>query len=174
MPEKANLIFYIGSGEMIKKKSMQKVYFYILLILILFGCAPNNQEKRDYLSLVQATNPAPTTLEAKSNPVSADDIKKEVEGLNNIYDVAVIKGNNKNLVVYKVKHLKRFQMKKIEKEVNTHLEKKFPDENFIVSSDYKIFLEAVRLSKKMKDPSFSRKDAQKRFNAIIKLKEELT
>ena len=39
-------------------------------------------------------------------------------------------------------------MKKIEKEVNDILEKKYPDEDFIVSSDYKIFLEADRLGRK--------------------------
>ena len=65
-------------------------------------------------------------------------------------------------------------MKKIEKEVNEILEKRYPDENFIVSSDYKIFLEAYRLGKKMEDPNFSKKDAQKRLEEIIKLKKELT
>ena len=69
-------------------------------------------------------------------------IKKDVEHLDYIYDVAVIKGENEDLVVYKVKHFQRFQMKKIEKEVNEILEKRYPEENFIVSSDYKIFLEA--------------------------------
>ena len=38
-------------------------------------------------------------------------------------------------------------MKKIEKEVNEILEKKYPEENFVVSSDYKIFLEAYRIRK---------------------------
>ncbi len=65
-------------------------------------------------------------------------------------------------------------MKKIEKEVTEMLEKKYPDENFVVSSDYKIFLEAFRLGEKMKEPNFSNEEAQKRLDEIIELKKELT
>lgn len=147
---------------------------YLFTIMMLAGCGANGQEKQDYLSLMQTTNPAPRTLEKDSNSASAESIKKTVEKYPDIYDVAVIKGEKEDLVVYKVKQMKRFRMKKIEKEVTALLEKKFPEGEFIVSSDYKIFLEAVRLSEKMKDPSFSRKKAQKRLDEIITLRNELT
>ena len=53
-------------------------------------------------------------------------------------------------------------MKKIEKEVNEMLEKKYPDEDFIVSSDYKIFLEAVQIEEKLKDPKMFLRKRQKK------------
>ena len=36
-------------------------------------------------------------------------------------------------------------MKKIEKKMDRYLEDKYPEEDFILSSDYKIFLETIRL-----------------------------
>jgi hypothetical protein len=78
------------------------------------------------------------------------------------------------LVVYKVKHLQRFRMKTIEKNITNHLEKKYPKEDFIVSSDYKIFLEAVRLKDDMKKRKITEKKAEKRFKEIVSLTEEMT
>ena len=162
------------------KKWTVTIIIIILNLFILSGCNTNEikgselKGKQDYKVLLQATHPTPTDIAGGENRVTAEDIKKDVEHLDYIYDVAVIKGENEDLVVYKVKHFQRFQMKKIEKEVNGTLEKRYPDENFVVSSDYKIFLEAYRLGEKMEDPNFSKKDAQKRLDEIIKLKKELT
>jgi hypothetical protein len=64
-------------------------------------------------------------------------------------------------------------MKKIEKDLNKLLEKKYPEENFTTSSDYKIFLETVRLDERMKSPEFTHQKAEKRFNEIVKMTKEL-
>jgi hypothetical protein len=58
--------------------------------------------------------------------------------------------------------------------MDKYLEKKYPDENFILSSDYKIFLETVRLKEKLSNHSISKKDAEKEFKDIVKLKKEKT
>jgi preprotein translocase subunit SecF len=162
------------------KKWTITIIIIFLNLFILSSC--NTKEikgselkgNQDYKVLLQATHPTPTDIAGGENEVTAEDIRKDIEHLDYIYDVAVVKGENEDLVVYKVKHFQRFRMKKIEKEVNEILEKKYPEENFVVSSDYKIFLEAYRLGKKMEDPNFSKKDAQKRLEEIIKLKKELT
>jgi hypothetical protein len=65
-------------------------------------------------------------------------------------------------------------MKRIEKKMTKMLEEKYPEENFTVSSDYKIFIEAVELQEKMKDPDFSDKKAKKKLDKIIKLQKEMT
>ncbi|HYK73361.1 MAG TPA: hypothetical protein VEV44_09605 [Pseudoneobacillus sp.] len=88
--------------------------------------------------------------------------------------MAVIKGKKDTLVVYKVKHLHRFRMKQIEKKINKHLENKYPDEDFTVSSDYKIFMEALELKEKVKKPDYPKDKAERELQKIIKLKEELT
>jgi hypothetical protein len=128
------------------------------------------------MSLIQKSDPDPIILDEKTE----DDhklvasIKKDVAKFEELYDVAVIKGEEEILVAYKVKHLQRFHMVKIEGEINKMLEEKYPKEDFIVSSDYKIFLEAVELNDKMKNPNFSEKDAKKKLEEIINLKKELT
>ena len=158
------------------KQSVFYLYFFLCLVAIMVGCNSNlDEEKEAQLSMISKTNPTPINLSSQpnqSNPTSKK-IKEEVESIDSIYDVAVIKGKDKILVAYKVKHLQRFHMKAIEKEVNDKLEKEYPDEDFTVSSDYKIFLEAVRLGEKLKDPSYPEKKAKKELNKIINLSKEL-
>lgn len=154
---------------------MRAFMLIFLFLTMVTGCSQNEARgNQDYMTLFQATHPSPTNVTSGKNKVTAEEIQKKVESFDFIYDVAVIKGEKENLVVYKVKHLQRFRMDKIEKEVTDELERKFPNEKFVVSSDFKIFLEAVRLGEKMEDPKFPKNKAQKRLEEIIKLKKELT
>ncbi|WP_409253457.1 sporulation protein [Bacillus sp. SCS-153A] len=148
----------------------------LMIILLLPGCAVNKEEGDDSRgALIKVTDPPP--IELVENPETdsiGHAVKKEIAKLQELYDVAVIEGKKEILVSYKVKHTHRFHMKKIEKKMKKKLEKKFPDEEFIVSSDYKIFLETVRLKEKIDEKHISNKEAEERFQEIIKLKEELT
>ena len=158
------------------KQSVFYLYFFLCLVAIMVGCNSNlDEEKEAQLSMISKTNPTPINLSSQPNQsnTTSKKIKEEVESIDSIYDVAVIKGKDKILVAYKVKHLRRFHMKAIEKELNDKLEKKYPDEDFTVSSDYKIFLEAVRLGEKLKDPSYPDKKAKKELDRIIGLSKEL-
>jgi hypothetical protein len=87
--------------------------------------------------------------------------------------VAVVKGKEATLVVYKVKHMQRFRMKQIEKDLTKKLEEKYPKEQFTVSSDYKIFLEAVRLVERKDNGNLSGKQAEKRLNEIVKMTSDM-
>ncbi|MGM0844338.1 MAG: sporulation protein [Bacillota bacterium] len=144
--------------------------------LFLTGCAVNKEDGTDSRgALIKVTDPPP--VELMENPETdsiGHAVKKEIAELEELYDVAVIQGKKEILVSYKVKHTHRFHMKKIEKKMNEKLEDKYPDEEFIVSSDYKIFLETVRLKEKILKNHISNDEAEKRFQEIIKLKEELT
>lgn len=150
--------------------------FLMTVPLLVTACnsETTTEESRD--SMIQSVNPEPTAVEEDDDNQQkiAEKVKKEVMSLPYIYDAAVINGKDEILVAYKVKHMKRFRMKKIEKEVNARLEKKFPKENFVVSSDFKIFIETIELKEKMKDPQFSEKEAEKRLKKIVEFKKELT
>src|SRR3954453_17157922 len=116
-----------------KKQSVLLVHVFLCLFVMSVGCSSkDHQEEEDYMALLKATNPTPTNLASDSKAVSAKEIKEEVQTLDDIYDVAVVKGEKEVLVVYKVKHLRRFHMKKIEKDVQSRLEKKYPDDEFVV------------------------------------------
>lgn len=91
-----------------------------------------------------------------------------------IYDVIVIKGNEETLITYKVKHMQRFRMKKIEKELKEQLTAAFPESSFTVSSDFKIYLESNRLKRKLDQGDLSREKAENRLKEIIQLSKEKT
>lgn len=147
--------------------------FSVLILLFLTGCNDTEAEQESRISLVKTTNPSPVQISNEQEDI-AEQVKNDVMKYEEIFDTAVIKGKKDTLVVYKVKHLHRFRMKQIEKKVNKLLEKKYPDENFTVSSDYKIFMEALELNDRVKDPKFPQSQAEKDLKEIIKLKNEQT
>jgi hypothetical protein len=146
----------------------------IILTVTLSGCNQSEEEQESRLSLVKTTNPNPVKLTSKQDENIAARVKQDVQKFDEIFDVAVVQGKKDTLVVYKVKHLQRFRMKQIEKNVMKELEKKYPDESFTVSSDYKIFMEALKLKERVKDSSYSTTKAEKDLEKIIKLKNEQT
>jgi len=154
---------------------MKAVYRLIawMSLLLLTACAQNQPVKESQLALMKTTNPTPLSTGQTKNHDRIEDIKRDVSSLPELYDVAVVKGEKDTLVVYKVKHMQRFRMKTIEKNLTKMLEEKHPKENFIVSSDYKIFLEAVRLNEKMKSGELSHSKAEKRLKELVKMTEDM-
>lgn len=148
-----------------------------IMVAGLVSCSQNNaNDDKSELALIKTTNPHPVLLDNKTEKKYdlVKKIEKDIESMNELYDVAIIKGKKDVLVAYKVKHMHRFNMKKIEKNLKDMLEQKYPDENFTVSSDYKIFLEAVKLKDKMENTDLSKEKANKKLEEIIKLKKEMT
>ncbi|RFU66744.1 YhcN/YlaJ family sporulation lipoprotein [Peribacillus glennii] len=159
-------------------KHFKAVYFLLIqfvILLVAAGCG-NEERMKEGTALIQQTDPP--ALDVRSTTYQKDGlpekVKKEVAGIDGIYDVAVVQNGKKVLVAYKVNHMRRFQMKKIEKEVNTHLKKRFKDNEFIVSSDYKIFLETVRLNEMLMDQDVPKEKAKKKFKDIESLQKEMT
>lgn len=157
---------------------MFKTLISFLLVVGMMGIAagcgmetPQNSDER--WALIRTIDPTPQSVDYHSVAM-AEKVEKDIEKFEEIYDVMVIKGKEETLVAYKVKHLERYHMKKIEKDLDKMLEKNYPGENFVLSSDYKIFLEAVKLKNKMKDPSFSEDKAEEKFQEILSLQKELT
>jgi hypothetical protein len=149
----------------------------LIIFACLFGLTACNQDQKakdSQLALMKTTNPNPIVTDKTKIPDHVEEIERDVSSFPEIYDVAVVKGKKDTLVAYKVKHSQRFRMKKIEKELNKRLEEKYPKENFTVSSDYKIFLEAVRLNERMKSDKFSSKRAEKQLKKIIKMTKSMT
>ncbi|MFJ5714911.1 YhcN/YlaJ family sporulation lipoprotein [Neobacillus sp. NPDC093127] len=154
---------------------MIKSYRWILFtcLFLLAACNQNQPAKDSRLALFKTTNPPPVVTDKSKSRDRVKEIKKDVSSFPQIYDVAVVKGKKDTLVAYKVKHLHRFSMKKIEKNVNKMLEEKYPKEKFTVSSDYKIFLETVRLDERMKTANFPHQKAENRFKEIVKMTEDM-
>ncbi|CAM3665292.1 YhcN/YlaJ family sporulation lipoprotein [Mesobacillus zeae] len=146
-----------------------------MVSISLLGCQDRTSDE-SRISMVKPVNPEPIHINEKSRKEHdlAATVKKDIQSMPQIYDVAVIKGEKETLVVYKVKHLHRMMMKQIEADINKKLEKNYPKESFIVSSDFKIFIEAIELKDKMKDPGYPQDKAEKQLQKIIELKKEMT
>ncbi|MGG3855053.1 sporulation protein [Caldifermentibacillus hisashii] len=148
--------------------------FIFSLSVLLFGCSTVNDTLETRSSLVRTSNPNPIAVNNKDEKLVGD-IKETALSIDGIYDVAVIKGEAKDcLVAFKVHHLERFRMKKIEKQLTKELQKQFKDLSFTVSSDFKIFLESVRLNEKVEKENLSKEKKEKRLQEIIKLSREKT
>lgn len=148
----------------------------VATLFFVAGCAYDDgkEHQESNSALIKRTNPPPIELKERNEEKSvAYQVRKEVSKIDEIYDVAVIEGDKNIIVAYKVKHLNRFNMKKIESDLTKKLEKKYPEDNFIVSSDYKIFLEAIRLKEDLDGDNLSNDEAAKRFKEIVKLKKEM-
>jgi hypothetical protein len=138
-------------------------------ILLLAGCAPEH----DGTAILETADPEAVQLDGKHDGF-AEKIKKEADSIESIYDTAVIKGKDQLLVAYKVRHLDRFNMKYIEKDLDKRIQEMESKEEVVVSSDYKIFLEAVRLKEDMDAGHLTEEEANKRLSEIIRLKKEMT
>ncbi|MEW9501576.1 sporulation protein [Jeotgalibacillus marinus] len=134
----------------------------IVTILLLSGCA-----------LFEQVGPIQVVIHDDHQEMVST-IKKQLEEKSELYDTIVIAAEDNILVTYKVNHLNRFQMKSIEKTLNDWLEKEYPDEDFILSSDYKIFLESYLLFEEWDEGSLAVDEAEKKLEKIIELKKELT
>ncbi|MCU9612421.1 YhcN/YlaJ family sporulation lipoprotein [Caldibacillus lycopersici] len=158
-----------------KYQGIQKAFVCFLFLLVLSACQAQNDTSETRTALLKTTNPSAVTTENKAEEEQlVAKIKQKVLSMKEIYDVAVIKGEKEILVAYKVRHLQRFHMKKIEKNLQEKLEKAYPDENFSVSSDYKIFLEAVRLQEKSEHGKVTRDEMEEQLGKIFKLSKEKT
>jgi hypothetical protein len=159
------------------KQKLSSIVIFTWLAIVVGGCNHQQDSKESKMALIKTTQPAPVKLTSNSTRNTwsvSDKLRKDILHFDSIYDTAIIEGDKKAIVAYKVRHLHRFQMEKTEKQLTKHLDENYPGHTFIVSSDYKIFLEVVRLKEKMESGKISKKAAEKRFNQIITLQKETT
>lgn len=153
---------------------MKKYWIYIIgvcfIIVQLSGCSTVNRNEN---SLLSQTDPEPIAVKDE-DVEKVKKIKDTVLSFDEIYETAVVLGKEDCLVAIKVHHLKRFRMKAIEKKLKKKLKEQFPKDKFTVSSDYKIFLESVRLKNRVEQENWSEEQKEKRLQEIIKLSQEQT
>jgi hypothetical protein len=152
-----------------------RIFITIAAVLFASGCS-NYSEEDTKFALIKKINEGPAVFSENEQKdlEKIKKVRKEVLSLEPVYDVAIVKGDKETVIAYKVKHMHRFRMKQIEKELKKRLEEKFPKEKFVVSSDYKIFLEVIELINDKKDTKFSDEKANQKLQKIIKLQKELT
>lgn len=148
----------------------------ILLVIMLFtlvGCEKMTEENGLYVFIKNQDIP-PFSLVEDSNLSRLTTLQQELLSFDNIYDVTMVEGKEELLIVYKVKHLNRFKMQAIEKEVEKIAKEQLSEEKeIVVSSDYKIYLETMRLHNQL-TKQIDEQELLKKFKSIIHLQKETT
>lgn len=159
------------------KKALMVVGIFAC-ILTVSACSPDSDSKEALASMFAPVDVKPITLNEEGydrfDEKLVDFIGKELERDDAVYDAMVIQNGDEILVSYKVHQLQRFNMEKIEAGLNDRLEKEFPSYNFYVTSDSKIFLEAVELAVHVDKENYPKDKAKAWFDKIVELEKEQT
>jgi ABC-type lipoprotein release transport system permease subunit len=148
------------------KKSKITLILFLLLAVMTFFAGCNKQQGESS----PENNGQMDILYVENNQRPSQEAKRSIRAMQEITDVKAVNSNDEMFVAVKPKHLERFQLKSLKKEIKKKLEKKNPDLEIIVSTDQKIFkligdMEG-KLTKKM-----DTKDIDKELN---KIKEKAT
>ncbi|OZU90504.1 hypothetical protein CIL03_04980 [Virgibacillus indicus] len=148
-----------------------KIVLSVCLVLLLIGCGKD--------SVLEPTNDKNTDIELKmikANTGMDQHISNQAKELLSSYDaITSVKAVNdeKNLLTaIEVHHNKRFNLKKIQKELTKELEKKFKNFHVELTLDKKLVLELDKLEKAMESGDISKKKLKKEIKKLTKLSKE--
>ncbi|WP_342600624.1 YhcN/YlaJ family sporulation lipoprotein [Psychrobacillus sp. FSL H8-0483] len=155
---------------MISKIKNLKVGLLILMVIgLCTGCNGNQDQNTD-------SNEDLNVSQVKiSKPISqsvANQATENVSMEDEISDVMAVNTDKELLVAIKVKQFDRFQLKKVEKNIKSNLEKLYPNYKILVSADQKMYVELVKLQGKLQKNTLSMKDLEKDIKKIKSLMKE--
>jgi hypothetical protein len=154
---------------------LKKLFSVLLIFSILFGCAKEKENKQQSLQNFNITKTnTKETADAGLNQSVAKQAVQRISKKHEINDVVAVNTKKKLLLAYKVKHMQRFRMKQIEKEVKEDLEKSLPDYDIIISSDMKLFWKTEELRRKLSKDGMNEKEVNKQIDKLEKLSNEHT
>ena len=155
---------------MISKIKNLKVGLLILMVIgLCTGCNGNQDQDTD------ANEDLNVSQVKISKPISqsvANQATENVSMEDEISDVMAVNTDKELLVAIKVKQFDRFQLKKVEKNIKSNLEKLYPDYTILVSADQKMYFELVKLQGKLQKNTLSMKDLEKEIKKIKSLMKE--
>lgn len=150
-----------------------KKWFVLMSIFLLMSCAHEQKEQKQSLQQEDMTNVSHNGSAKRSDQRHAEKAVQMLKAREDVKDAVAVQANGRLLVAYQVKHLHRFRMKQIEKEVGKALNEQFR-EKVIASHDLKIFWETKALKEKLETKHMSEKQIEKEVTIIQKLSEEQT
>lgn len=136
-----------------------------LLILMVIGvCTACNGNNDQDTNDSQVSMPISQTVANKAS----ENVRMEEE----VSDVMAVNTDKDILVAIKVKQFDRFQLKKIEKNIKSDLEKRYPNYSILVSADQKMHFELAKLDEKLQKNTLSMKNLKKDTKKIKSLMKE--
>ncbi len=150
-----------------------KKWFVLILVFLLMSCAHEQKEQQQSLQQENITNVSHDGSAKRSDQQHAEKAVQMLKAREDVKDAVAVQANGRLLVAYQVKHMHRFRMKAIEKDVRNMLNDEF-GEKVIVSHDLKIFWKTKALKEKIETKNISEKEIEKEVTVIQKLSEEQT
>lgn len=150
-----------------------KKWFVLMSIFLLMSCAHEQKEQKQSLQQEDMTNVSHNGSAKRSDQRQAEKAVDMLKGRKDVKDAVAVQANGRLLVAYQVRHIHRFRMKAIEKDVQHMLNDAF-DEKVIASHDLKIFWKTKALKEKLETKHMSEKQIEKEVTIIQKLSEEQT
>lgn len=151
---------------MLSKIKNVKVGLLILMVIgLCTGCNGNlDQDTNEDLNDSQVSKPISQSV--------ANQVTEIVSLEEEISNVMAVNTDKDILVAIKVKQFDRFQLKKIEKNIKSELEKRYPDYSILVSADQKMYFELVKLDEKLQKNTMSLENLKKDTKKIQSLMKE--
>lgn len=150
-----------------------KKWLVLISVFFLMSCAHEQKEQQQSLQQENITNVSHNGSAKRSDQQHAEKAVQMLRERQDVKDAVAVEANGRLLVAYQVKHLHRFRMKQIEKDVRNMLNDAF-DEKVIASHDLKIFWKTKALKEKIETKNMSEKEIEKEVTIIQKLSEEQT
>ncbi|MCL9970385.1 YhcN/YlaJ family sporulation lipoprotein [Anoxybacillus kestanbolensis] len=150
-----------------------KKWLVLISVFFLMSCAHEQKEQNQSLQQENITNVSHNGSAKRSDQQHAEKAVQMLKERQDVKDAVAVKANGRLLVAYQVKHLHRFRMKQIEKDVRNMLNDAF-DEKVIASHDLKIFWKTKALKEKIETKQMNEKEIEKEVTVIQKLSEEQT
>lgn len=141
-------------------------------IFMLIGCGtnpkPETMENNDNIELTKITTNQVTDQQASNQ---AKDILNNYEG---ITTVKAVNTSKILLIAIEVKHSKRFNLAKTQKQLTKKMKNSFPDMKVVFSTDKKLILELDQLEKDLQANAISNKALNKKIKHLVSLTKEQT
>lgn len=143
----------------------------IILFPFLYGC---NQEEANPPLI---SNPSDSNIQQIKQGVEDQSTSQEInehilKKFDSVEDVRSVEHKNEMLIAIQATTFEQFNEQKIETKVKKEIEKRKPNLTIIVSSDQKIFIEVNKLLSDLNTNQLTKKNFDKQFNKIKKLKND--
>ncbi|KJE28574.1 YhcN/YlaJ family sporulation lipoprotein [Geobacillus thermoleovorans] len=148
----------------------------VAAIIATSGCAKEETEQKQSLqgANLLRTHTSGTAKHAELNQGPAERAVSYLRGRNDVRDVVAVNSGDRLLVAYQIPHMKRWNRKQIEKDIDQKLRGMFPGCHVISSSDLKIFWKTKQLKTNMDHQRWDERKVNREIRRIEKLSNEQT
>ncbi len=146
-----------------------KILFTIFICLFLIGCGNGTATEQPNDSTIEVKNISANKL---IDQEPSNEVKKILKKHDEILGIKAANTSKNIIVAVKVKHNKRFQLKKIKKDLTKELKKNLKNFHIELTTDKKIYLELDKLEDRIQTKSIKPTKLGKEIDRITKLSKD--